>query len=340
MFASADRPVRAHPKFFDALPPYLGGKRRLCPLIFALVAEQIPRHNWSQHSWLDPFSGGGAVSLSAKAHGFSVTASDLAERAVLVSRALVENSDVRLRRSDILGLFRDDGVERAATQVPNVLSVDQARWIDGALTAAAERPEPVRSLLRLVIMKATLRLFPMSLPTATDARAAAEGDFDRISPRRVGHYLRASKSLRPEAIWRIAEQVNAGVFGGRGTALQGDARELVVRQPADVLYLDPPYAGTSRYETEYALVDELFGDTGPPEHPPPTLDELLEAAAAIPLLVLSYGGPTLSLTELEALVARHRPVVRALAVPYPHLRSIASDRKNRQNREYLIIASR
>jgi len=339
MFESADRPVSRHPKFFDALPPYLGGKRRLCPLIFALVAEQIPRRNWSQLSWLDPFSGGGSVSLYAKAHGFRVIASDLSERAVLVSRALVENSQVRLRRSDILSLFRGDRAERAATHLSDVLSVDQARWIYGALAVAAERPEPVRSLLQLVVMKATLRLFPMSLPAATDARAAAHGDFDHISPRRVGHYLRARKSLSPEAIWRIAEQVNDGIFGGRGTALQGDARELVAREPADVLYLDPPYAGTSKYDNEYAMIDELLGDTGPPG-PPPTLDELLDAAVEIPLLVLSYGGPTISLAELEALVARHRPVLRALAVPYSHLRSIASDRKNRENREYLIIASR
>ena len=187
-------------------------------------------------------------------------------------------------------------------------------------------------------MKAILRLFPMSLPTATDARAAAEGDFDRISPRRIGHYLRARESLHPEPIFRVAERVNRGVFGGRGVALLGDARAVISAQTADVLYLDPPYAGTSEYGAEYSLLDELFGDTEPPAHPPPTLDELLDAAAAIPLLVLSYGGPTVSLAELEALVARHRPLVRALAVPYPHLRSVASAQKNQENREYLIVA--
>lgn len=328
--------------FFEALPAYLGGKRRLCPLIFGLVNDHVPRSKWTDLTWLDPFSGGGAVSLFAKAQGFRVVASDLAQRASLVSRALIGNSHVQLTRADVLTLFHDGEAQPESIQncLTDLVTAEQARWVSHALVVASERDEPVRSLLQLVIMKATLRLWPMSLPTATDAQAAADGDFDEISPRRVGHYLRARDSLRPEALWRLAEQVNNGVFGGRGVSLQGDAREVISSNAADVLYLDPPYAGTSGYGTEYALIDELLGDTGPPPHPPPTLDELLETAAEIPLLVLSYGGPTVSLTELEALVARHRPVVRSLAIPYPHLRSIASDQKNRDNCEYLIIASR
>ena len=328
-------------RFFDALPPYLGGKRRLCPLILALVAEQVPRAEWPSLTLLDPFSGGGSVALFAKAHGFQVVASDLAERAAITSRALVENSHCRLTSADIVLLFEDRESELpglAARHVPEVFTAEQAGWIDRALAVASEREEPVQSLLKLVVLKAILRLFPMSMPTATDARAAAEEDFDEISPRRVGHYLRARRLLRPDAVWKIAERVNHGVFGGRGVALQGDARTIIAEQAADVLYLDPPYAGTSEYGAAYSLLDQLFGDTDPPGDPPPTLDELLESAAAAPLLVLSYGGPTVSLDELEALVARHRPVLRALAVPYPHLQSVATEQKNRENREYLIVA--
>jgi len=312
-------------------------------LITALVAEQVPRGEWSGLTWLDPFSGGGAVSLYAKAQGFNVVASDLATRAVIVSRALVQNSSVRLTESDVVGLFTEDGDSmpaRAARHVPDVFSAEQAAWIDRALAAAARRTEPVRSLLELVVLKVTLGLHPMSVPTATDARAAVEGEFDRISPRRLGHYLRASDRLTPERVLRVASDVNGGVFGGIGRSLRGDAHQVIAEQPADVLYLDPPYAATSGYRSEYGVIDELLDDGEPPGEDPPTLDELIDAGRDIPLLVLSYGGPTQTLDQLEAVVSRHRLVSRALAVPYPHLRSIASSRKNRENREYIIIAGR
>lgn len=63
-----------------ALPPYLGGKRRLCPLIFREVDRLVPRCHWAGLTFLDGFLGGGSVSLYAKAQGFRVVATDIAER--------------------------------------------------------------------------------------------------------------------------------------------------------------------------------------------------------------------------------------------------------------------
>ncbi len=119
------RRTRTQPRFFRALPAYLGGKRRLCPLIFSLIADELPRAEWPGSTLLDPFSGGGSVALFAKAQGFSVVASDIAERAAVVTRAVVANSSVRLRREDVLDLFREpDGSypRIAARQVPLVFS--------------------------------------------------------------------------------------------------------------------------------------------------------------------------------------------------------------------------
>ena len=108
---------------------------------------------------------------------------------------------------------------------------------------------------------------------------------------------------------------------------------------AAVVYLDPPYPQTTRYDREYAVLDELLDDA-PPERPPPTLDELLDAARHIPLVLLSYGGPTATLEDLVETVGAHRRVVRALAVPYRHLESIASKEKNDANHEFIVVARR
>ena len=39
------RPMRTS-RLFDALPPYLGGKRRLVPLILADLAAELPAAEW------------------------------------------------------------------------------------------------------------------------------------------------------------------------------------------------------------------------------------------------------------------------------------------------------
>ena len=87
---------------WSALPPYLGGKRRLCPLIFREVDRLVQRRHWREMTFLDGFLGGGSVSLYAKAQGFRVVATDIAERAIAVGQALIENSRVRLTYQDVL----------------------------------------------------------------------------------------------------------------------------------------------------------------------------------------------------------------------------------------------
>ncbi len=85
------------------------------------------------------------------------------------------------------------------------------------------------------------------------------------------------------------------------------------------------------------MLDRLLGD-GDGDPPRLILNGLLDAARAAPLLVLSYGGPTVTLDDVVSLVERHRRVRRALAVPYPHLQSLATETKSHDSREYLIVA--
>ena len=73
---------------FDALPPYFGGKRRLCPRVFKEIARFYPREVWATLRLIDPFLGGGSVSLYAKAQGFGVLCGDIAERSFIIGKAL------------------------------------------------------------------------------------------------------------------------------------------------------------------------------------------------------------------------------------------------------------
>ena len=51
-------------KMFNALLPYFGGKRKLCPVIFRHIAKYLPREKWQGAVFVDAFLGSGAVSLS------------------------------------------------------------------------------------------------------------------------------------------------------------------------------------------------------------------------------------------------------------------------------------
>ena len=201
------RPMRTS-RLFDALPPYLGGKRRLAPLILADLAAELPPAEWPGASFCDPMCGGGAVALAAKAQGFEVYASDRARRGAIVAAALIANSSVRLREANWLPALRADDLRANGAAAVSVFTAAQARRIDGLLTAAAARQAPTRALLELLAIKLVCRLFPMSLPNATDAARAAAGECDTISPRRLGYYLRRDRWIQPAGLRTLATAIN------------------------------------------------------------------------------------------------------------------------------------
>lgn len=148
---------------FSALPAYLGGKRRLAPLIFALLDRRVPRSEWQGMTFVDPFLGGGSVSLFAKLQGFRVVCSDLALRSAAIGRAFIANSSDTLDQSDVALLLRepDAAYPHVADEryVPSVFSREHARLIDQVLyRARSDRfPEPKRSLALVLLVKWTLR---------------------------------------------------------------------------------------------------------------------------------------------------------------------------------------
>ena len=336
------------PLFLRALPAYLGGKRQLCPVLFALLCQAVERERWRGMTFVDPFMGGGSVSLYAKALGFRVVSNDLALRSAAVGHALIANSSVRLTRVDVAAVLREPSevYPRLAEEefYPRVFSREHAQVIDRALywLHTGQIPEPRRSLLVLLLTKWILRLQPMSMLRGTDARAAIGGDYDRVSPRRAGHYLCSRRLLAPAAWWHLAQEVNLGVFAGEGEAHQRDVFDFLSDVEGDVVYLDPPYPGTTSYENEYAVLDHLlegreyqrsrFSGSTPP------LDELFQACDHIPVWLVSLGNASIGVEELVDRISKHRAVRRVLEVPYRHLESIASEEKNENNREYLVLA--
>jgi len=335
--------------YFDALPAYPGGKRRLLPHILRHLppATEAPRV-------ADPFFGGGSVSLMLKARGHEVVACDIAERSYLAARALVENDGQRVTDDDRLRLLEPRDVRPFVAQhfAPRFISTRHAQAADLMLTNLDHFEDPLkRDLMKYAVLKYLLALMPFNQFSASGSywEPLAEGDFDQI--REPYHVHLKDAFLAPATLLRrIARVINRGVFGnGRqnGVARADVFDFLASMGEIDVLYLDPPYAGTLAYEKEFARLDQIlaldldavlpisaFSQAGALRQ----VERLFELTTNIPVTILSYGNAEVSLEELTAIVRRHRSKVEAQELRYRHMANRAGAAKNETNREYLIVA--
>ncbi len=254
-----------------ALPPYLGGKRRLCPLIFREIDRVLPRRLWAHRTFLDGFLGGGSVSLYAKAQGFRVVATDIADRAITIGRALVENSRVRLTREDVVRLVAPTDAPPGRIErdyVPAVFTQAQGRFIDRALAVAAATEDTAKAaLFRLLAIRVALLAHPYSQVRKGTIHRITTGEFESITESAVYHYIDGLRLTNPDKLWTLAQQINAGVFQGEGRVLQASVLEVLPTIEADIAYFDPPYPGVMSYEREYKVIDEILEGASRPTSP-------------------------------------------------------------------------
>ena len=332
---------------WGALPPYLGGKRRLCPLIFREIDRVLPRRHWREHAFLDGFLGGGSVSLYAKALGFRVVSCDIAERAITVGEALIANSRVRLTREDVLRLVApsDDPPGRVEREyAPSVFTQEQARFLDRALAVARETPDKAKAaLIRLLAVRVALLAHPMSQVRAGTIHRISSGDYESVTESCRFHYIDGLRLTRVQKLWELAQQINAGVFQGEAQVLRESVLDALPRIEAAVAYFDPPYPGVMSYEKEYRVIDEILEGKARTTSPftakdgASLLDTLFERARHIPVWLLSLGNAVVGLDELEAKMTRLGRETKAIAIRYQHLPAVATQEKKRENREFLVV---
>jgi adenine-specific DNA-methyltransferase len=338
--------TRRH-SYLGALIPYLGGKRRLCPVIFREIDRVISREHWPNLVFLDGFLGGGSVSLYAKAQGFSVISTDLATRSIVIGDALIANDRIRLTRDDLARVLAtpiEETTPNAMKLVPTVFTRNVGEVIDKLLHAAALAPIRAKGALFLLLaIRVAMLAHPMSQVRTGTAHRASTGEWESITPSCLSHYVGALRLDTPRELWHLAQKTNAGVFPGRGRVMQADVLKVLPEILADIAYFDPPYSGVMSYEKEYKIIDQLLEGITRPTSPftardgASMIDTLLDRAHHIPIWILSFGNAVASLEELEAKMIRRGRQTKAIAIRYQHLPSVATEEKNESNREYLLI---
>lgn len=341
----------------SAAPPYLGGKRELLSWTFGHLAQALPASEWSSLVFADAFLGGGSVSMYLKAQGpKALLVNDISNQSQWVAEGLLCNQSIRLDRSDLFFLTQSvpDGASPGLVEseyASSCFSLRHAKALDQWCYWKDRFHNPTKKALATLAIWHSIydfTCFPTSLGSSNKPFAEAldgKRSWSRINPKRFTDG--SIQSLLKPTLTVLEEKrlkVNRGVFGGTPVSrYQLDACEFLEQIQADVVYLDPPYAGTTEYSKAYGLLESIL--TGRPAQRRPSrfssdleaLDSLLEAAQHIPCWILAFGNKVIDLDGLLALVRRHARgrKVQGFAKNYVHMPHVA---KRSDNQELIILA--
>ena len=323
---------------------YIGNKEKIVDWIVSLIPSDAS-------SILDVFSGGCSVAYAAKAKGLQVYTNDILQINYHIGRALVENNDTTLTKEDVELIFSgepESGGFMDTNFSEKYYFPEECQQLDLYKKNIEKLSSPFKKSLALILMRrAMIRKMPYSRFTINwdKIKQLRDEDFsyEHYGRRRAYH----NQSFRFHFEDNLKEY-NEAVFsnGKDNKSYNLDVFNAIQEIEADVIYMDPPYAGTMNdYFGFYGLLDSYIdGQVSEPFENNfidkktilDQFDKLFSHLGKYKYWMLSYNSRSKpSKDELMELMKKYASDVQLFEMPYAY--RVTGKEKKQKDIEYLFV---
>lgn len=214
-------------------------------------------------SVLDAFSGGASIAYEAKKRGYTVLSNDILKVNYLLAKGIIENNNIKLEDKDIKLIFQ--GCPRSGFMHKNYSNVyfyeDECKELDLYRSNIKKLDCEYKEALALSLLRRSMiRKMPYSRFTINWEKIKQlrdeEYSYSKYKRRRAYH----NQSFQHHFMDNL-EDYNNAIFDNKmnNKSYNMDIFNLIDEVKADIIYIDPPYAGTmNNYFGFYGLIDEYI----------------------------------------------------------------------------------
>ena len=322
---------------------YIGNKEKIVSWISSLIPNDVT-------SLLDVFAGGCSVGYMAKEKGLQVYTNDVLQINYYIGKALVENNDERLNQTDVDMIF--SGIPIEGFMYNNYSNVfyypDECKQLDLYRMNVDRLDNEYKKALALILLRRSMiRKMPYSRFTINWDKIQQLRDevfsYEHYGRKRAYH----NKSFRFHFEDNLAEYNDAVFSNGKSNrAYNLDVFDAIESIDADLIYMDPPYAGTMNdYFGFYGLLDSYIdGRVSTPFDNSfidkstiiDQFDNLFSHLGKYRYWMLSYNSRSKPGKEdLLALLRRYAEDVTLFEMPYAY--RVTGKEKKQKDIEYLFL---
>ena len=322
---------------------FIGNKEKIAKWITDYFPEDA-------ESVFDAFSGGGSVSYFSKAKGLKVISNDILKINYFISKALVENSEVKLDFEDIDLIF--SGTPKEGFMFNNYSEIfffpKECKELDLYRENIDKLSSEYKKALALILMRrAMIRKMPYSRFNINWEKIVElrneKLSYEKYKRKRAYH----NQSFKTHFLENINDY-NRAVFDNEknNLSLNEDVFDAIEKFQADIIYLDPPYTGTmNNYFGFYGMLDEYiegkkiepFGNNFIDKKTSIDLfDKLFSKLGNFKYWYLSYNNSSYPTKEiLVELLGKYSDNIKI--IERPHIYKIKEKKNKKYNIKYLFI---
>lgn len=323
---------------------YIGNKEKIVEWISSFLPLDAK-------SILDVFAGGCSVAYMAKGKGLQVFANDILNINYQIATALIENNNETLDEDDLKLIFEGNPFKGFMTThyadqfyfEEECMQLDLYRYNIEKLNTKYKKALALTLMRRAMIRKMPYSRFTIKWEKVKQLR---DEEFSYLHYKRRRHYHNQSFRFHFE---ENLKEYNESVFdnGQKNIAYNIDVFEAINTIKSDIIYMDPPYAGTMNdYFGFYGLLDSYITSTISKPYDNNFIDKktiidqfdkLFSNLGNYKYWMLSYNSRSKpSKEELLALLHKYSNDVVVNEMPYAY--RVTGKEKKKKDIEYLFIA--